>query len=95
MAIENIPGGGTMVTGKDDINIVRLLTLAHAAALEINTGMKASRIPLTTAARNCGVILDDGSRPQKKKILRLTVQELRRLRPDYEPSSLIAKALAK
>lgn len=94
MAIENLPSGGTVITG-DDINTFRLLTLAHAAAMEISTGMKSSRMPLTTAAINCGVIPNDGSRPQKKKILRLTVQKLREVRPDYEPSALIAKALTK
>ncbi|HCB59156.1 MAG TPA: hypothetical protein DEP82_14875 [Arthrobacter bacterium] len=94
MAIESMPSGGFVVTG-EDISTFRLLALAHAAALEISTGMKASRVPLATAARNCGVIPNDGSRPQKKKILRLTVQKLREVRPDYEPSSLIAKALAK
>lgn len=94
MAIENLPGGGTVVTG-EDINTYRLLALAHAAALEITTGLKATRMPLTTAARNCGIIPDDGSRPQKKKILRLTVQKLRQIRPDYEPSGTVAKALTK
>lgn len=94
MAIENLPGGGQVITGPD-INTFRLLALAHAAALEINTGMKATRMPLSTMARNCGVIPNDGTRPQKKKILRLTVQALREARPDYEPSELIAKALTK
>lgn len=94
MAIEELPGGGTVITGPD-ITTFRLLTLAHAAALEISTGLKASRIPLTQMARNAGVIPADGSRPQKKKILRLTVQQLRQVRPDYEPSALIAKALTK
>lgn len=94
MAIENMPGGGTSITGPD-IQTFRLLALVHAAALEVSTGMKATRIPLATAARNCGVIPDDGSRPQKKKILRLTVQKLREVRPDYEPSALVAKALIK
>ncbi len=94
MAIENLPGGGTIVTG-DDINTFRLLTLIHAAALEVSTGMKASRMPLSTAAINCGVIPNDGKRPQKKKILRLAVQKMREVRPDYEPSALVAKALTK
>lgn len=94
MAIESLPGGGTVVTGTD-VNTFRLLALVHAAALEVSTGMKASRIPLSTAARNCGVIPNDGSRPQKKKILKLAVQKMREVRPDYEPSALVAKALTK
>lgn len=94
MAIEELPGGGTVITG-DDIPVFQLLALAHAAALEINTTLRASRMPLIQMARNAGVIPADGSRPQKKKILRLTVQKLREVRPDYEPSASIAKALAK
>lgn len=94
MAIEELPGGGTVVTGPDT-RTFQLLALAHAAALEITTGLRASRLPLTQMARNAGVIPADGSRPQKRKILKLTVQKLRDIRPDYEPSASVAKALIK
>ena len=94
MAIEQLPGGGTSITGPD-IPVFALLTLAHALALEINhPGMQASRIPALTGAKNLGVIPKD-KRGNKKQALKLTVQKLREVRPDYEPSDLIVKALIK
>lgn len=94
MAIEELPSGGHVITGAD-IPVFALLTLAHALALEINhPGMKASRIPALTGAKNLGVIPKD-KRGNKKQALKLTVQKLREVRPDYEPSTLIAKALTK
>jgi hypothetical protein len=43
MAVENMPGGGTMVTGAEDIAMVRLLAIRSGLGLEIRTGMKMSR----------------------------------------------------
>ena len=91
MAIEELPGGGMSVTG-EDIPVFALLALTHALALEINTGMQASRIPALTAAKNLGIIPKD-KRGNKKVALRLAVQKLREVRPDHEPSSSVAKAL--
>lgn len=94
MAIENIPGGGTMITGKDDIRFFALLQLAHGIALEMNTNLRmSSRISTLQAARNMGLV-PEGRRPQKKALLRLVVQAIRETKPDYEPSGSVAKALA-
>lgn len=94
MAIEE-SNGAVIVTG-DDTRIVPLVALAHGIVLEMETGMKpTSRWNPLAVARNHGVIPNDGSRPQKKKLLRLTVQKLRELKPEWEPSEHIAKALAK
>lgn len=93
MAIESLPGGGTVITGPD-INTFALLTLASALALEINhPGLKASRTPALTGAKNLGII-PKGKRGNKRQALRLTVQKLREVRPEYEPSTTVAKALA-
>lgn len=43
MAIEQMPGGGTMITGAKDIAFVRLLSIRSGLGLEIRTGMKMSR----------------------------------------------------
>lgn len=95
MAIEQTPDGGVMITGADT-RIVPLVALAHGIILEMETGMKpTSRWNPLTVARNHGVIPNDGSRPQKKKLLRLTVQKIRELKPNWEPSAHIAKALTK
>ena len=94
MAIEELPGGGHVITGPD-IPVFALITLAQALALEINhPGMQASRIPALTGAKNLGIIPKD-KRGNKKSALKLTVQKIRELRPDYEPGATVAKALAK
>lgn len=95
MAIEATPDGGVIITG-DDTRIVPLVALAHGLVLEMETGMKpTSRWNALAVARNHGVIPNDGSRPQKKKLLRLTVQKIRELKPNWEPSEYLSKALTK
>lgn len=93
MAIETTPSGATIITGPD-VRTYALLTLASALALEINTGLKASRIPALTGAKNLGIIPAD-KRGNKHQALKLTVQAIREARPDYEPSTLVARALTK
>lgn len=95
MAIEQLPGGGLVVTGKDDIRIAALTTLAYAIVTEMETGMKPTRnFSALNVARFHGLI-PEGTKPQKKKILRLVVQEIRRVKPNWEPSAHLSKALAK
>lgn len=93
MAIEESESGAIIVTG-EDINTYALLTLAHALAMKINHGMEMSRIPALTGAKNLGIIPKD-KRGNAKQALKLTVQKLREVRPDYEPSGSVAKALTK
>lgn len=95
MAIEELPGGGIVITGKEDIRVAALLTLAHGIVLEMTTGMKPTRnFSALNIARHHGLV-PDGTRPQKKKLLRLVVQAIREAKPGYEPSEYIAKALTK
>lgn len=95
MAIENTPGGGTMITG-DDVKTYALMNVAMALAVEIiRPGMQlTSRITGLQAAKNHGIIPKD-KRGNKKQALKLTVQAIRERRPDYEPSATVAKALVK
>jgi hypothetical protein len=93
MTIEETPTGALVITGPD-IDTYALLTLAHALAMKINHGMELSRIPALQGAKNLGIIPKD-KRGNTKTALRLTVQKLREVRPDYEPSALITKALVK
>jgi hypothetical protein len=95
MAIEELPGGGIIVTGKEDIRIAALTSLAYGIVLEMETGMKPTRnFSALRIARYHGLI-PEGTKPQKKKILRLVVQEIRRVKPGWEPSEHLAKALTK
>lgn len=94
MAIEET-NGAVIITGKDDIRVAALLTLAHGIALEMETGLKPTRnFSALNIARYHGLI-PEGTKPQKKKILRLTVQAIREALPGWEPSGSVAKALAK
>jgi hypothetical protein len=94
MAFEE-SNGAIIVTGKEDIRITALLTLAHGIVLEMETGMKPTRnFSALNIARHHGLI-PEGTRPHKKKILRLVVQEIREAKPGWEPSEHLAKALVK
>lgn len=94
MAIESLPGGGTIVTGKEDINTVALTALAHALAFKINTGMEMSRISALQGAKNLGIIPKD-KRGNAKAALRLTVDAIKEARPEYVPAGSVAQALVK
>jgi hypothetical protein len=94
MAIEEMPGGGFAITGKADIRIAALTTLAYAIVTEMETGMKPTRnFSALNVARYHGLI-PEGTRPHKKKILKLVVQAIREAKPGWEPSGHLAKALA-
>lgn len=91
--IETTPDGSIIVTGKDDTRLYQLITLAHALALEINTGMKVSRTSALQGAKNLGIIPAD-KRGNKKAALKATIAKIKESRPDYEPTGSVAKAVA-
>jgi hypothetical protein len=96
MAIEQTPDGSIVITGKEDIRVAALTTLAYAIVTEMETGMKPTRnFSALRVAQYHNVPIPEGSRPQKKKLLRLVVQEIRAAKPGWEPSARLAKALAK
>ena len=84
-----------IIEGKDNIRRFTLLQVAHALSLEIVTGMKIShRGSALDAARIQGVI-PKGKRTTKHAALVATVEEIKKLTPDYEPSRSIKLALLK
>lgn len=83
-----------IIEGEANIRLAALITLAHALVLEIRTGMRvSSRSNLLHAAISQGVVPNDGSKPRKKSILRLTVAKIKEARPDYEPSPMMLDAM--
>lgn len=90
--IESMSDGGFVITGKD-IPLFQLITLASALALEINTGMKASRTSGLQGAKNLGII-PAGKRGNKKQALKLTIAKIQEARPEYVPNTSVLKALA-
>lgn len=83
--------GDVMITGAENIKFFRYLQVASALALEINTGMKFSnRGSVMLIARDaCG-----SSKRTKRGVLKDYVGWLRTVRPGYEPSASVAKAIA-
>jgi hypothetical protein len=95
MAIEQTSDGSVVITGKEDIRIAALTTLAYAIVTEMETGMKPTRNFSALRVAQYHGLIPEGTRPHKKKILRLVVQAIREAKPGWEPSAHLAKALAK
>jgi hypothetical protein len=96
MAIEETSDGSIIITGKADIRVAALTTLAYAIVTQMETGMVPTRnFSALRVALHHNVPIPEGTRPQKKKLLRLVVQEIRAAKPGWEPSAHLAKALAK
>ena len=95
MAVEH-SDSGTTITG-EHIEVFQLLRVAHALAMEINTGMKMSSAGsvMQLAASYCG-----SAKRTKKAVLRdyaAWLSEVLPHTPDgpWQPSPSIAKAIAK
>jgi hypothetical protein len=71
---------------------MRHLALAHALALEINTGIKVSRSysPMLLAKAQC-----DSAKRTKKGVLRDYVKWVQTWYPEYQPSDSLKKAMTK
>lgn len=94
--IEQTDSGAVIITGADDIRVAALTTLAYAIITEMETGMKPTRnFSALRVALNHNVPIPVGTRPQKKRLLRYVVQEIRSCKPGWEPSGKLAKALAR
>lgn len=74
----------------EGIAIMRHISLVHALALQVNTGMKLSR-----GISAIKIAQQDGHTTKRtaKGALRDTVQRLREVYPEYEPSEGVARAL--
>lgn len=96
MAIEQTPSGAVVITGADDIRVAALTALAYAIVTEMETGMKPTRnFSALRVALNHNVPIPEGTRPQKKRLLKYVVQAIREAKPGWEPSEMLAKALVK
>lgn len=92
MAVEELPGGGFVVTG-EHIPIFQLVTLASALSIEAMTTMKMSRGQTAVqVAKNLGLIPAD-KRSSPKKALAAVVAKIKELDPGYTPNSSVQKAL--
>jgi hypothetical protein len=89
MGIEHTEGVGTMVTG-EHIELFRLMALASALALEVNTGMKMShgRSPMTVAKEVTG-----SAKRSKRGVLADLVAHTTAKFPMYRPVATVTKAL--
>lgn len=65
MAIQTFGNGGFMVTGPQDVNLYRLLTLKKGLELEIRTGMQLTRGPSASAR----IKKEFGLRGNKQRVL--------------------------
>ena len=84
------PSGGMVITG-DAIGAYRLTALIQAYALEINTGMKASRGSLSWVAQGYGVT----ARSKKKALRELLVVWENTYGEPFSITSNFQRALAK
>ena len=85
-----------IIEGKENVRTATLITLAHALALELNTTMRAGRLSAYDAAKLQGVIPNDSSRGTKNnkvKALKKTLEMIKEQYPDYEPSKSIRIAV--
>jgi hypothetical protein len=83
--------GDIVITGEANIRFAHVLTMAHALALEINTGMTNSHGSVLNAARAQGLTV----KRTKRGALADIVKALKTMRADYAPGASITRALGK
>lgn len=80
----------TLLTGAG-IDAFQVMRVAHALAIEINTGLKMSNGSVMLLAKEyCG-----SSKRTKRGVLIDYIAWLKEVLPDYEPSASINQAMAK
>ena len=82
-----------VITGEDNIHFAAGLTIATMFAIEIRTGMQASRHGSALKAAKVQGFIPKDKRPNKVNALKMVVAELQRLRPEYTPNSSVQAAL--
>lgn len=82
--------GAVVVDTPAGVEMYRLLALAHALAIEINTGMSTSR-----GRKPLAIVQGDGitEARTKRAALRDLVKHIQRLNPAYVPGSTIVRAM--
>lgn len=84
----------TMITGTENIRKVTVLQVVHALALEVGTGMKISRHGSALQAAKLQRVVPETCR-SKKAALKLAVDHMKELDPEYVPGRSVALALSK
>lgn len=71
------------------------LSRMHQLALELNTDMKAGRMPILKSMYRAGLIDVElrGTRANKKMVLSLMCDTMREIDPDWSPSNSVVRAL--
>ena len=82
-----------IITGEDNIRFATGLAVASALALEIVTGLQISRHGSGIKAAQIQGFIPAGKRTTRKAALKAVVAELKRRRPDYEPTTSVKRAL--
>jgi hypothetical protein len=74
----------------EGIEMFRLLAIAHALSLEVNTGMKMSRgVSVLAVAQRDGLTV----KRTKKGALKDVIAYIQRVDPEYQPSDTIIRAM--
>jgi hypothetical protein len=84
----------TVIAGTENITKFTALQVVHALALEVGTGMKISRHGSALQAAKIHKIVPETCR-SKKTALKLAVEHMKTLDPDYEPKGSVKLALSK
>jgi hypothetical protein len=84
----------TIIAGAENIRRFTVLQVVHALALEVGTGMKiSSRMSALQAAKLQRVVPETCR--SKKAALKLAVEYMKGIDPEYEPKGSVALALKK
>lgn len=84
----------TMITGTANIRKFTVLQVIHALALEVGTGMKISRHGSALQAAKIQQVVPETCR-SKKAALKLAVEYMKGLEPEYVPGRSVTLALSK
>jgi len=84
MPFENIPGGGTIVTGEADIRKVQYAAIQSALTLQVRTGLKHSRNAPPDAAR--AILSNAGIKP--KRTIKGLLEQFYKYRKSIDPLAI-------
>lgn len=84
----------SMITGAENIRKFTVLQVVHALALEVGTGMKISRHGSALQAAKLQQVVPETCR-SKKAALKLAVEHMKGLDPEWEPKASVKLALSK
>jgi hypothetical protein len=84
----------SIITGAENIRKFTVLQVIHALAIEVGTGMKISRHGSALQAAKIQQVVPETCR-SKKTALKLAVEYMKGLDPEYEPKGSVKLALSK